>query len=173
MKDGFERRALLLHLGEVMQTVACLLQRQDAQDGVHQFVETDMSLANLLLLEQVSPRMTPLEFARRASASFCTWPSALLAAQLNRKQLASSVVRYLFDGNPSGWGAYVAERRIEVPWFGEGVMEPQSVSDALVSPLETKTFRVKMAPYAANRKAGGQESSGEGIYPTWPWKPKS
>jgi hypothetical protein len=174
MKDGFERRALLLHLGEVMETVACLLKRQPGQRSVHQLAEADTSLASLPLLEQVSPRMTPVEFAQRASAAFCTWPSELLEAELDRAELASTVQQHLFAGNPEGWRAYVAELRAEVPWFGEGVpaieaaAEPFSVAIADSPEAEAGDVERAREPEASPRES---VETGERIYPSWPWKP--
>ncbi|TKC79916.1 hypothetical protein FAZ69_30380 [Trinickia terrae] len=179
MKDGFERRALLLHLGEVMDTVACLLQRDAGDNSAHRGAAGDASLASLPLLEQVSPRMTPVEFAQRASAAFCTWPSELLEAELNREELASTVLRHLFAGNPDGWRAYVAELRAEVPWFGEGVPAPETFTetvsaDAPVTPdieaPETGDVESARSPAASARES---VETGESLYPSWPWKPGS
>ncbi|WP_206996132.1 hypothetical protein [Trinickia mobilis] len=176
MKDGFERRALLLHLGEVIETVACLLKRQGGPGSVHQLAEADTSLASLPLLEQVSPRMTPVEFAQRASAAFCTWPSELLEAELNREELASTVQRHLFAGNPDGWRAYVAELRAEVPWFGEGVPVPEALTEAISAAVadtpETEAPEAGDVERARNSEASPRESveTSERIYPSWPWK---
>jgi hypothetical protein len=179
MKDGFERRALLLHLGEVMETVACLLRREAGQHSVHQLAEADTSLASLPLLEQVSPQMTPVEFAQRASAAFCTWPSELLEAELNREELASTVRQHLFAGNPDGWRAYVAELRVEVPWFGDGVPAPVTAAAAERFSTGVAATAEPEAPEAGNLEraqdsgASSRESveTSERIYPSWPWKP--
>lgn len=181
MKDGFERRALLLHLGEVMETVASLLKREAGQRSVHQVAETDTSLASLPLLEQVSPRMTPVEFAQRASAAFCTWPSELLEAELNREELASTVQRHLFAGNPDGWRAYVAELRVEVPWFGEGVAVLQAVAEPISEAVGGSREAEAEAPESSDvERASDSETSpresvetSERIYPSWPWKPST
>jgi hypothetical protein len=177
MKDGFERRALLLHLGEVMETVACLLKREPGQRSVHQVAKADTSLASLPLLEQVSPRMTPVEFAQRASAAFCTWPSELLEAELNRDELASTVQQHLFAGNPDGWRAYVADLRIEVPWFGEGVpmieVAAEPISAAVADAPESEAPKARDLERARESEASSRESveTSERIYPSWPWKP--
>lgn len=62
-----------------------------------------------------------MEFARRATSAFVEWPRELLEFELNRKRLASTVQRNLFDGNAEGWDAYVAGLRAEVPWIGLGL----------------------------------------------------
>jgi hypothetical protein len=179
MKDGFERRALLLHLGEVMETVACLLKREAGQRSGHQLAETDRSLASLPLLGQVSPRMTPVEFAQRASAAFYTWPSELLEAELNREELASTVQQHLFAGNPDGWRAYVAERRVEVPWFGEGVAvleaAAEPISRAVRGQPETGAPEPSEFERARDSEPTARESAetSERIYPSWPWKPST
>ncbi|QCP54637.1 hypothetical protein FAZ95_37865 [Trinickia violacea] len=177
MKDGIERRALLLHLGEVMETVACLLKREAGQRSVRRLAETDTSLASLPLLEHVSPRMTPVEFAQRASAAFCTWPSELLEAELNREELASTVQQHLFAGNPDGWRAYVAELRVEVPWFGEGVAVLEAVAEPVWEAVEDapeadapESSDIERASDSETTPRESVETS-ERIYPSWPWKP--
>jgi hypothetical protein len=176
MKDGFERRALLLHLGEVMETVACLLSREGGQGSAHRVAQAARSFASLPLLEHVSPHMTPVEFAQRANAAFCTWPSELLEVQLNRVELAATVQQHLFAGNPSGWRAYVDELRPEVPWFGDDVPEfkapAAAVSTALADTTETGALKASHVESGDNPKAHPRESTkdSEPIYLSWPWK---
>jgi hypothetical protein len=180
MKDGFERRALLLHLGEVMETVASVLKHGE-RGTVQQVSAADASLAGLPLIEQVSPRMNVLEFAQRASAAFCTWPSELLEAELNREELASTVQRSLFAGNPAGWRAYIAGLKPEVPWFGDGVPVQQSAAEAAagqtpgepeVEAPEPEAPDAGDVERAEDSGAGSRESieSSEGYYPAWPWR---
>jgi hypothetical protein len=50
-------------------------------------------------------------FYSGASRSASGAVSELLETELNRNALASTVQHDLFDGNPSGWKAYVAHRQ--------------------------------------------------------------
>lgn len=177
MKDGLERRALLLHLGEVMETVASAFKRGGERDTVRHLSAADASLASLRLLEQVSPHMTVAEFAQRTSAAFCTWPSALLEAELDHEALALPVERHLFAGNPDGWRAYIAQRQVDVPWFGEGVPVPEAVTEPVSwqapGAPEDKEPDAADIERAREQDANPRESveSSRSFYPSWPWRP--
>jgi hypothetical protein len=120
MKDAFERGALLLHLGDVLEVVSRLLKCGDGHKTVRELAAANDSLGGFPLL-QVSPQMTAEQFVRRGTDAFFAWPRELLEPELNRKRLASTVRRSLFTDNAEGWRAYVAALRSEVPWFGVGL----------------------------------------------------
>jgi hypothetical protein len=176
MKDGLERRALLLHLGEVMEAVASVLKRGGQHATVAQLAAADASFAGLPLIDQVA-RMSPLEFAQRASAAFCTWPSELLEAELNRAELASTVQRNLFAGNPDGWRAYVATLQPEVPWFGDDVPMPEAVTGP-AGAQQSPDAPEDEAPEAGDVERAPEQSAGTresvettgSFYPSWPWR---
>ncbi|MDR5775476.1 MULTISPECIES: hypothetical protein [unclassified Caballeronia] len=154
VQDPFERRALLLHLGDVLETVFCLSQCADDYPSIADAVRGNDALADFTLLGFVAGDMTPREFIRRASGAFFVWPKALLDETLNRPMLANTVRHDLFEDDAKGWDAYVEERRREVVWFGEDLQEAgQSTAslDAAESGDSAKTSR----------------------YATWPWPDKA
>ncbi|WP_244816220.1 hypothetical protein [Caballeronia sp. Lep1P3] len=176
-QEPYERRALLLHLGDVLETVFCLSQCADDYASIGEALRGNDALADFTLLGFVDSRMTPREFIRRASGAFFVWPKALLDASLNHPMLAGTVKHDLFEDNAAGWRAYVDERRKDVPWFGADVpdvaqsaapahaareagAEKPEVAEALPAPEE--------APDAGKRAARGSSR-----YATWPWPPKS
>jgi hypothetical protein len=181
MKDAFERRAMLLHLGEVLQAVSRLLRYGDTHKTVHELSVANDSLASLRLLTQISQHMLPKEFAQRAADAFLTWPHDLLEVDLDREALASTVQRNLFAANPAGWRAYVADMRSEVAWFGAGVSPAGSADDAGgVSTTEesevelaSEVARVADVERTIGQSAGERDSveASDRIYPSWPWKP--
>jgi hypothetical protein len=121
MDDGFERRALLLHLGDVLESTACVMKCADRFNTVGEAVGQEESLMSFSILRMVDAEMTPYEFVRRAASAFFLWPKALLEDEINHLLLANLVQHDLFSGHQSGWDSYVAERRRAVPWFGEGL----------------------------------------------------
>jgi hypothetical protein len=131
VEDSLERRALLLHLGDVLEAIACIMKCADRFNTVGDAVGHEDSLIGFPILRAVDAEMTPLEFARNATSAFFLWPKALLDERLNRHLLASLVQHDLFSGHQSGWDAYVTERRQNVPWFGEGL---EAVSEPDLEP---------------------------------------
>ncbi len=180
MKDAFERRALLLHLGDVLETVNGLLRCDDNDRTVHELAAANASLAGRPLLTQVSQRMTSKEFVRRATDAFFAWPRELLEPELNCERLASAIQQNLFAGNAEGWRAYVAALRGEVSWFGVGVRLLNAGEDVRADSTEADPERVQLNEVAAAgdvERNGGQAEdrresveSAERIYPSWPWK---
>ncbi|MBC8752473.1 hypothetical protein F6X42_40605, partial [Paraburkholderia sp. WC7.3b] len=83
MKDAFERRALLLHLGDALQAVAAALATNNPRDTVRDLLDADATLATHAWLAAVPPDMEVAEFAKRVSASFAGWPAQLLEAQVD------------------------------------------------------------------------------------------
>jgi hypothetical protein len=123
MDDGIERRALLLHLGDVLEACACVMKCAPRFNTVGEAVAQEESLMSFAILRMVDPEMTPYEFAKRAASAFFLWPKALLEEGLNHPLLANLVQHDLFIGHQSGWDSYVSELRQHVSWFGEG-LEP-------------------------------------------------
>ncbi|OLL31113.1 hypothetical protein BTH42_12920 [Burkholderia sp. SRS-W-2-2016] len=181
MKDAYERRALLLHLADVLEAVNRLVKYDDQHRTVHELAATDHDLARLPLLEHVSARMTSLEFVRGATGALLDWPRELLEPELNREGLAATVQSKLFAGNPDGWRAYVASLKGEVSWFGVGVPLPEANEDLRESsnqtdaddPAVAEDVAAGAAPLADEQSGKGRESieTSQRIYPTWPWKP--
>jgi hypothetical protein len=172
MKDAFERRALLLHLGNVLDAMHKVLSHAGEQTAVtlRELESAQRSLAKLPLLQHVSREMTAHQFVRRVSATFAVWPAELLEAALNRERLAVVVRDALFAANDDGWRAYVASLKVEVPWFGDGLPPlPQAMTEA-VAALEQKKPAQK-----AEKSRGTQREEhtpdARGLYPSWPWKP--
>jgi len=88
---------------------------------VVQLAQGEDSLRDLEFLGALAPEMTVAEFTKRVTSAFFLWPRELLAAELNRDALASTVQHNLFDGNPHGWKAYVSHVQNKVKWFGTGL----------------------------------------------------
>lgn len=126
MNEALERRALLLHLGSVMQTLSCLLESERDDDTIGALLATQPMLSDLPLLEHVVEHMTVREFANAVLHAFCLWPQQLLDAQLDRDALAAPVCAKLFPGNPRGWTRYTASFAADVPWFGAGIQPTQA-----------------------------------------------
>jgi hypothetical protein len=167
MKDAFERRALLLHLGAVLDALDKLLARSgDGTATLRDVLSAHRSLSKLPLLRHVSGEMTAREFAQQASAAFAVWPAALLEAKLNREYLASVVRDGLFATHHEGWRAYVAGLKHDVPWFGDGLpMSPRTEAAALREPEHRAD-----EPRDPQRDATAAGTGG--VYPSWPWKPQ-
>jgi hypothetical protein len=180
MKDAFERRALLLHLADVLETVNWLLKCDDSHKTVHELAAADDSLARFPLVRHVSLRMTSAEFVQCATGAFLEWPRQLLEPELNRERLASTIQRNLFAGNAEGWRMYAATLRGEVPWFGVGLPLLKAGEDVPADSTEVDPERVQVNEVAAasdvernGGQTGGQRESvetSERIYPSWPWK---
>ncbi|MGF6756981.1 hypothetical protein [Paraburkholderia sp. GAS42] len=197
MKDAYERRALLLHLGDVLEAIQDVLHRRRDEPAVRELVAAHHSLARFPLLTQISPQMPVQEFVERSTRAFASWPQALLEEDLNRAQLALAVRRSLFAGNPAGWRAYAATLRTEVAWFGknlplvedegkgEAAVQTDTGDDEPANDVEEGAVEVPGGderPGAADVERGDVEQqragqkgvenveSGGRIYPSWPWK---
>ncbi|SAK58177.1 hypothetical protein AWB80_02380 [Caballeronia pedi] len=158
-QDPYERRALLLHLGDVLESVFCLSQCADEFASIGEAVKGNDALAAFTLLGFIDEKMTPRDFIRRASGAFFVWPKALLDETLNRPMLANTVKHDLFADNAKGWDAYAEERRKGVPWFGEEL--PEVVESA--APAHA-TATASVPPKKSRTKASR--------YSTWPWPDK-
>jgi hypothetical protein len=129
MKDAFERRALLLHLGDVLNVMDVVLKSGGHDRSVRQLAQANATLAANPLLTQIADDIKPHEFVQRASAAFAGWPAGLLEEELHHERLAATVRDNLFVGNAAGWQGYVAALKPEVSWFGEGLPN-EGVSDS-------------------------------------------
>jgi hypothetical protein len=121
MKDAYERRALLLHLGDVLEALSCLSRTGQRYATLGDAIAREDSLNSFTWLGYLDTRMSPQQVTERATAAFFLWPKTLLDEELNRSLLASTVLHDLFGGNAQGWEHYVKERRKDVAWFAEGL----------------------------------------------------
>ncbi len=128
MNDANERRALLVHMGDALQTLSRLLEHESPDETIGELLSTQQMLADIPILEHVFERMTVREFSAGLVHAFCLWPRLLLDETLDRAALAEPVRMHMFAGNPVGWAAYAASLRGDVPWFGIGLrpMKPAS-----------------------------------------------
>jgi hypothetical protein len=165
MDDPFDRHELLLHLGDVLEALSCLARTGQPDAPVGQLA-TKESLQDFDFLRMVAPTMTLSQLGARIASAFFLWPKELLEAELNRNALASTVQHDLFDGNPSGWKAYVAHMQRKVAWFGTGLPEmesgsseepaPTAANDA--SPVEASVAAAPLAEWDTPDEKKG-----------WPW----
>ncbi|HMC46326.1 MAG TPA: hypothetical protein VKJ77_13470 [Caballeronia sp.] len=143
MKDAYERRALLLHLGDVLEALSCLSRSGQRYATLGDAIAREDSLTSFTWLGYLDAAMTPQQVNERATAAFFLWPKTLLDEDLNRSLLASTVQHDLFAGNAKGWERYVAEHRKDVAWFAEGLQvrsdetKPESRFSRWPYPTET------------------------------------
>jgi hypothetical protein len=123
MDDRFDRRELLLHLGDMLEALNCLSRAGQPDMLVAQLAAQEESLQSFKVLRMVAPGMTVGAFGACVASAFFHWPKELLEAEPNRNALASTVQHDLFDGNPDGWKTYVADMQEKVKWFGTGSPE--------------------------------------------------
>ncbi|WP_168789611.1 hypothetical protein [Paraburkholderia aromaticivorans] len=171
MDDRFDRRELLLHLGDILAALSCLNDANEPGASVAHLAQKHASLQDFAFLRALAPTMTVAEFNTRVARSFFLWPSELLEAELNRDGLASTVQQNLFDGNPDGWNAYIGYVQKKVKWFGVGLSnhgkdalaEPSHDVANEVGPVEAPVKVVPAAEVDAREEKKG-----------WPWpKPRS
>ncbi|MGF6408969.1 hypothetical protein [Paraburkholderia sp. MM5482-R1] len=180
MKDAFERRALLLHLGDALQAIAAALATNNPRDTVRDLLDADAALATHAWLAAVPPDMEVAEFAKRVSASFAGWPAQLLEAQVDYRQLAFAVRSNLFANDPPGWHAYVGALTREVEWFGDALPAASETTgqsreagddDSPTSDTsDIETAKAERGGEAGDAQRESVESNGR-LYPSWPWKP--
>ena len=162
MDDRFDRRELLLHLGDMLEALSCLARTGRPEALLRQLAREQDSLQGFGFLHTVSPKMTVAEFSARVASAFFLWPKELLDTELNRNALASTVQHDLFDGNPDGWKAYAAHMQKKVKWFGAGL--PKIKEDA----------STKLTPDAAEEAGPGKTAlASDWDAPEekrgWPW----
>ena len=134
MDDRFDRRELLLHLGDILDALNCLASTSEAGASGARLMQKEDSLQHLEFLRALAPHMTVAEFTRGVGSAFFLWPKELLEAELNRDALASTVRQHLFDGNPDGWNAYISYVQKKVKWFGASLSD--SKQDAPTEPSQ-------------------------------------
>ncbi|PRX36393.1 hypothetical protein B0G75_101582 [Paraburkholderia sp. BL18I3N2] len=171
MDDRFDRRELLLHLGDILAALNCLNDANEPGATVAQLVQKHASLQDFAFLHALPPTMTATEFGTRVARSFFSWPSELLEADLNRDTLASTVQQNLFAANPDGWNAYLGYVQKKVKWFGTGLSNHGK--DALAEPSHDVPNEV--SPFEAPAKlAPAAEVNARGEKRGWPWpEPRS
>jgi hypothetical protein len=62
MDDPYERRALLLHLGDVLEAIFCLTKCADSRATIGEALAKDDALVNFNILKQVDAGMHPQDF---------------------------------------------------------------------------------------------------------------
>ena len=160
MDDRFDRRELLLHLGDMLEALSCLARTGWPDAMVVELAKEQDLLQDFEFLRALARKMTVGEFSARVASAFFLWPKELLATELNRNALASTVQHDLFDGNPDGWKAYVAHMQKKVKWFGTGL--PEMRRDAWAEPLHDAAEEESPVGVAspAERDAPGERKGG-------------
>jgi hypothetical protein len=153
MNDAYERRALLLHLGDVLEALFCLSRSGQRYTTLGEALTREDSLTGFTVLGYLDAGMSPQQVTERATAAFFLWPKSLLDEELNQSLLASTVQHDLFAGNPEGWEAYVKERRKEVAWFGKGLQEPPASGEPGAEPPAVEDPRYSRWPWSEKTKA--------------------
>lgn len=116
--DRFDRRELLLHLGDVFEAMRQVVSASHPYSAVADVAAREPSLQALPFLKQIARRITARDFVDRAASAYANWPRALLENELDRIGLALTVQRELFADDPQGWESYAAYVRQKVSWFG-------------------------------------------------------
>ena len=166
MDDRFDRRELLLHLGDILEALSCLTKAGRPDAPVARLAKEHDSLQEFGYLQAFTPKMTVAEFSARVASAFFLWPKELLESELNCNALASTVQHDLFDGNPDGWKEYVVQIQKKVKWFGAGLPElkssvsdePAHVAAEEASPVEASVEAAPLAEWDAPDEKKG-----------WPW----
>lgn len=157
MDDRFDRRELLLHLGDVLEATDYVARASRPYAPVAQLATDEASLQAFPFLRYVAPRVRATDFPERVASAYAHWPKALLETQLNRTALAAAVRRELFDDNPEGWAAYSAYMREKVSWFGLDPSE-RTTTAAMAQALSTPVTRERVTGAPRDRTG-------------WPWTP--
>ena len=166
MDDRFDRRELLLHLGDMLEALNCLTRAARPDALVARLAKEQDALQDFGYLRALAPKMTVAEFGARVASAFFLWPKELLESELNRNALASTVQHDLFDGNPNGWKEYVVHIQKKVKWFGSGLPEmklgasndPAHDAADEASPVEVSVEAAPLAEWDAPDEKKG-----------WPW----
>jgi hypothetical protein len=83
MDDRFDRRELLLHLGDMLEALSCLTKAGRPDAPVAQLAKEHESLQEFEFLRALAPKMTVAEFGTRIASAFFLWPKKLLAFQVD------------------------------------------------------------------------------------------
>jgi hypothetical protein len=166
MDDRFDRRELLLHLGDMLEALSCLTKTGRPDAPVARLAKEHDSLQEFGYLQALTPKMTVAEFSARVASAFFLWPKELLESELNCNALASTVQHDLFDGNPDGWKEYVVHIQKKVKWFGAGLPEiTRRVSDEPVHVAAEEASPVEASVVAAPSVEWDAPDEKKG----WPW----
>jgi hypothetical protein len=166
LDDRFDRRELLLHLGDMLEAISCVANTQRPDAPVAQLAKDEKSLQRFAFLRGVASTMTAAEFGQRATRAYALWPKELLEPELNHEALAASVQHALFEGNPGGWMAFATHIQKKVTWFGTGLPEIKAdlTTEDNQATLEKATPVEKSAETATSSEWGmSDEKRG------WPW----
>lgn len=101
MENGMERRALLLHLGDVLESIACVSRVKARYGTLSEAIAEEDSLADFTILRGLG-ELAPDEYVKLAARAYFLWPKLLLDEELNRALLANLVQNDLFAGNQAG-----------------------------------------------------------------------
>ena len=153
--DRFDRRELLLHLGDVLEAMRNVVGATQPFSPVAHLASREPSLQALPFLQQMSPRMRARDFLERAASAYASWPKALLETELDRVELALTVQRELFADDPQGWASYAAYVRQKVSWFG----------------LELDKTTHTPTPVNDRGDEIGGTSQASAMRTGWPWQP--
>jgi hypothetical protein len=153
--DRFDRRELLLHLGDVLEAASAVAKTDRPDVSVSLLALNDSSLQAFPFLHHVAARVLASDFPGHVTNAYKHWPRALLEARLDGEALALPVRRELFDDGGAGWDAYVSHIRQKVAWFGT------ELPDAATANTKT-TESVAQAPLDERSPL---EKTG------WPWTP--
>lgn len=147
INDGMQRRALLLHVGDILEAISCVMKCGHRHNTLGEAYAQEDTLASFTFLRQIDAEMTPHDFVKRAASAFFLWPKELLDEKLNHNVLAHVVQHDLFISNQSGWDGYIDDLRASVPWFGQGLgsvpepdVEPGSARPASLDPDALSTL---------------------------------
>jgi hypothetical protein len=165
LDDRFERRELLLHLGDMLEAMRCVANTNRPDASVAQLANDEKSLQRFAFLRGLAPTMRATEFARRATSAYSPWPKELLEQQLNHDALASSVQHALFEENTDGWKAFLTHIQKKVTWFGTGLTEMKPD----VTPKANQAMPEKAAPVEKSIEAATTEWGASDEKRGWPW----
>jgi hypothetical protein len=165
--DRFDRRELLLHVGDVLEALSRVAGTGRPDASVAQLFKDEKSLHGFAFLRGLAPTINAAEFGKRAASAYSRWPKDLLEEELNRDALASSVQHDLFGGNPEGWKVYVAHIRQNVKWFASGLpeMQSQEVTQKTLHDTPESVDSAEKSTDAAATSEWGASDEKRG----WPW----
>ncbi|WP_232256320.1 hypothetical protein [Caballeronia glathei] len=159
--DRFDRRALLLHLGDVLEAASRVTGFGRPNASIAQLARDEATLQQFAFLQSFTPTMTAAEFAGQVASAFCSWPAALLEERLDQRALAVAVQRHLFEDNARGWNTYAAELRKQVKWFAADLPKVKGERAS----AEPDANREKALAQAATSVEWGASDEKRG----WPW----
>ena len=156
MDDRFDRRELLLHLGDVLNAMRHAAAATRPYAPIAELAAGEPSLQALAFLRHMSPRIRVKDFLERAMEAYANWPTMLLETELDRDALAAAVRHALFEHDPQGWDDYASFIRQKIGWFGANGDVPSA--DATTPPLEPEPPQSNATDASAMKKG-------------WPWNP--